>query len=436
MKILIVGGGGREHALAWKIRRSPLVTGLYCAPGNAGMAALADCVPIEPTDIVEIADFAAKIRIDLTVVGPELPLNLGLADELMKRGLRVFGPRQNAAEIESSKAFAKGFMARNGIPTAAFKIFRSAKEALSHLGARATRYPLVVKADGLAAGKGVVVAATKDEAASAVNSIMGERTFGASGDAVVVEECLEGNEVSFFAICDGTRLAPWPTCQDFKRAGDGDSGPNTGGMGSYSPSVYLDAQGFKEIVTKIMTPTVAAMAKEGRAYRGILYAGLMLTQEGPKVLEYNCRLGDPEAEALLPRMKSDIVPWLAFAADGALPADRSIEWRREASVTVVLASAGYPGSVEKGRTIWGLEPDVADAETVVFHCGTRRTPTGEIQTNGGRVLAVTSLAPSLRQAAERCYGAVSKIRFDGMHYRRDIAAKAMKRSGGGGEASE
>jgi len=427
MKILVIGGGGREHALVWKIRQSPLVSRIYCAPGNSGIAGLADCLPIEPSDIVELVDFAAKIKIDLTVIGPELPLNLGLADEMRKRDLRVFGPRKGAAEIEASKVFSKEFMTRHGIPTASYLVFRAEGDALSHLKARSTRYPLVVKADGLASGKGVVVAGSRDEAMSAVRRMMGERAFGAAGDAVIIEECLAGTEVSFFAICDGTRLIPWPTCQDFKRALDGDLGPNTGGMGSYSPSPYVDAGMFKEIVTRIMAPTVAGLAKEGRPYQGILYAGLMLTEGGPMVLEYNARLGDPEAEALLPRLKGDLVPWLVAAADGTLPIDQPIDWRREAAVTVVLTSHGYPGSYEKGKTIRGLLDAASLPEATVFHCGTRTLPTGETESAGGRVLAVTGVASTLELAARRAYDAVARIRFEGMSYRRDIALAAIQR---------
>jgi len=427
MKILVIGGGGREHALVWKIRQSPLVSRIYSAPGNSGMAGLADCLPIEPSDIVEIVDFAAKIRIDLTVVGPELPLNLGLADELRKRGLRVFGPRKGAAEIEASKVFAKEFMTRHGIPTAPYRIFRDEAETIAHLKARSTRYPLVVKADGLAAGKGVVVAANRAEATTAVRQMMGERAFGAAGDALVIEECLAGTEVSFFAICDGIRLIPWPTCQDFKRALDGDAGPNTGGMGSYSPSPYVDSALFKEIVSKIMSPTVAGLAKEGRPYQGILYAGLMLTERGPMVLEYNARLGDPETEALLPRLKGDLVPWLLAAADGALPVDRPIEWRREPAVSVVLASHGYPGKYEKGKTIRGLSEAAGLPDATVFHCGTRTLPTGEVQSAGGRVLAVTGLGATLELAARCAYEAIARIQFDGMSYRKDIASAAISK---------
>lgn len=426
MRILVIGSGGREHALVWKIRQSPLAEEVYCAPGNAGIASMADCVGIEPSDIIELADFAAKIKVDLTVVGPEFPLDLGIVDEFAKRGLRIFGPSNAAAQIESSKVFAKEFMERHGIPTAGFKVFGSEAETLEHLKAKSTRYPLVVKADGLAAGKGVVVAKDFAEAEAAVKKIMTDRVFGTSGDSVIVEECLEGVEVSFTAICDGLRLAAWPTSQDYKRAHDGDEGPNTGGMGCYSPSAYVDAETFKEILSEIMTPTVAGLAKEGRPYKGILYGGVMLTASGPKVLEFNCRLGDPECEALLPRMKSDLVPLLTAAADGALPLDGPIEWSKEAAVTVVLASGGYPGSFAKGATITGAE-EAASEGTAVFHCGTKRSAAGKLETAGGRVLAVTGTAPTLEAAARRSYEAASRIKFDKMHFRKDIAAKAIEK---------
>ncbi len=426
MRILVVGAGGREHALLWKIRRSPLARDLYCAPGNAGIADLADCVPVGAEDVIELADFAEKIRVDLTVVGPEVPLSLGIVDEFERRGLRIFGPSQAAAEIESSKVFAKEFMARHGIPTSAFQVFRTSDDALRHLDARSTRYPLVVKADGLAAGKGVVVAADRDEAASAVGSMMDEKAFGRSGDAIVVEECLSGVEVSFFALCDGTRLAPWPTSQDYKRALDGDEGPNTGGMGCYSPSAFVGDEQFREIMDRVMGPAVAGLGKEGRPYRGFLYAGLMLTAGGPKVLEFNCRLGDPEAEALLPRLKSDLVPFLAAAAEGILPTRRPLEWLRSPSVTVIAASAGYPGSSQKGKRISGLRDAAAVEGVEVFHCGTHRTASGEIESAGGRVLAVTGSRGSLSESAAAAYEAIGKVEFEGMRYRKDIAREAIE----------
>ncbi|HXI03641.1 MAG TPA: phosphoribosylamine--glycine ligase [Candidatus Saccharimonadales bacterium] len=426
MRVLVVGSGGREHALLWKIRRSPMVKELYCAPGNAGAADLADCVPIEAEDVSELADFAEKLRVDLTVVGPELPLSLGIVDEFARRGLRILGPGREAAKLESSKVFAKEFMARHGIPTAPFKVFRTAGDATRHVEDRATRFPLVVKADGLAGGKGVVIAKSREEAAAAISMIMEDRAFGSSGDALVVEDCLEGTEVSFFALCDGTRLAPWPTSQDYKRAFDGDRGPNTGGMGCYSPSPFVDDGLFAEIVASVMNPAVAGLAREGHPYRGFLYAGLMLTPQGPKVLEFNCRLGDPEAEALLPRLQSDLVPFMAAAAEGALPTHRPLEWKRGPSVTVIAASEGYPGSYAKGRAITGLAEAASVEGVVVFHSGTRKSVTGEIETAGGRVLAVTATRPTLQGSVSAAYEAVGRIHFQGMRFRKDIAARAVE----------
>jgi phosphoribosylamine--glycine ligase len=355
-------------------------------------------------------------------------LDLGIVDEFLKRDLKIFGPTRSAAEIESSKVFAKEFMARNDIPTAAFQVFRGESEAIAYLNEQTTKYPLVVKADGLAAGKGVFVCGSREQAREAVEKIMADKAFGSSGDAVIIEECLVGTEVSFTAISDGSRLAAWPTSQDFKRAFDGDDGPNTGGMGCYSPSAYVDSEIFKEILHKIMNPTIAAMGKEGRPYRGILYGGIMLTKEGPVVLEFNCRLGDPETEALLPRMKSDIVPVLMAAADGSLTAE-PIEWHGGAAVTVILASGGYPGSYQKGKTIDGLD-NLSDIDgTMVFHCGTRRSAGSKLETAGGRVLAVTGLAPTLKEAAQRSYDAAAKISFEKMHCRKDIAAEAIETVG-------
>ncbi len=421
----MVGGGGREHALLWKLRQSPMAGDLYCAPGNAGIAGLADCVPIGVEDIIELADFAEKIRIDLTVVGPEVPLSLGIVDEFERRGLRIFGPSQAAAEIESSKVFAKEFMARHGIPTAAFQVFRTPEDALRHLDDRDARYPLVIKADGLAAGKGVVVAADRDEAASAVTAIMLERAYGTPGDTIVVEECLRGTEVSFFALCDGTRLAPWPTSQDYKRALDGDKGPNTGGMGCYSPSPFVSEETFMEIMDRVMSPVVAGLGREGHPYRGFLYAGLMLTGEGPKVLEFNCRLGDPEAEAILPRLKSDLVPFLASAAEGMMPTHRPMEWLRSPTVTVIAAAAGYPSSSARGKKISGLEEASKVEGVEIFHSGTRLSASGEIETSGGRVLAVTGMRATLAGSAGASYEAIGRLSFEGIRYRKDIANGAI-----------
>ncbi|HKW51402.1 MAG TPA: phosphoribosylamine--glycine ligase, partial [Candidatus Eisenbacteria bacterium] len=341
MKVLVVGSGAREHALCWKLRGSPLVKELYCAPGNVGMAKIADRVPIDPSSIVELADFAGTIKVDLTVVGPELPLTLGIVDEFQKRDLPIFGATQAAAEIESSKVFAKEFMKKHKIPTARFEVCGSAGETRAALKKRKDGFPVVLKADGLAGGKGVILARDKKEADQAVEMLQVERRFGTAGDRVVVEEFLEGHEASFFALSDGQRVLPLVTCQDYKRLLDGDAGPNTGGMGGYSPSVHIDADTFREVMDSILLPTVAGLAEQGRPYRGVLYVGLMLTKKGPRVLEYNARFGDPEAELIAVRMKSDLLPVLQATLAGQLE-EITIEWLKARSACVVLAARGYP----------------------------------------------------------------------------------------------
>jgi phosphoribosylamine---glycine ligase len=424
MKVLVVGSGAREHALAWKIRRSPLVEELYCAPGNVGVAKDADRVPIDPSAIVELADFAASIKIDLTVVGPELPLSLGIADEFQKRDLPIFGATRAAAEIESSKVFAKEFMSKHSIPTAPFEIVASPEAARAALKKRKKDYPVVLKADGLAAGKGVVVAKNKKEADEAVETMLVERRFGSAGDRVVIEDCLEGVEASFFALSDGQRVLPLVTCQDYKRLADGDQGPNTGGMGGYSPSVHVDAGTFHAVMDTILVPTVAGLAAEGRPYRGVLYAGLMLTQSGPKVLEFNARFGDPEAELIAVRMKSDLVPVLQATLAGHLN-EIAIEWLKARAVCVVLASKGYPGEFAAGQPIGGIEAAAALPGVEVFHGGTAAKE-GKFVTSGGRVLAVTAVGGTFAEAARRCYEGVERIRFDGRQFRTDIAQDAIE----------
>ncbi len=419
MKVLVVGSGAREHALAWKLRGSSLVKELYCAPGNVGLAKIADRVPIDPSSIVELADFAATIKIDLTVVGPELPLTLGIVDEFQKRGLTIFGATQAAAEIESSKVFAKEFMKKHDIPTARFDIACSAAETRSLLKKRKGGFPVVLKADGLAGGKGVLVARDKKEAEEAIETLQVERRFGVAGDRVVLEEFLEGHEASFFALSDGERILPLVTCQDYKRLGDGDDGPNTGGMGGYSPSVHIDADTFREILDEILLPTIAGLAKEGRPYRGVLYVGLMLTKKGPRVLEYNARFGDPEAELIAVRMKSDLVPVLQATLGGRLE-EIAIDWLKARSVCVVLAARGYPGDAETGAPIAGIDAAEALESVEVFHSGTG-VKDGKFTVAGGRVLSVTALGASFAQARERCYQAAQAIQFEGRHYRTDIA---------------
>ncbi len=426
MKILVVGGGGREHALIWKIRQHPEVEEVFCAPGNPGIAALADCLPIDPTNLVELADFAKKMRIDLTVVGPELPLTMGIVDEFLKRGLRIFGPSSAAAEIEGSKAFAKEFLARHDIPTAAYQTFTSAREARSYLKSRDVSYPVVLKVDGLAAGKGVLVAADRKAASAFATDVLEDHTHGRAGDRLIIEEYLQGVEASFFALSDGVRVVPLVASQDYKQLGDGDTGPNTGGMGTVSPPAILDHEMFSRTLKEIILPTVSGLDAEGRTYRGLLYAGLMITDEGPKVLEFNARFGDPETQAMMPRLQSDLVGPMIASTEGRLQ-DVKLDWRREPCACVVLASDGYPGSYEKGLPITGLDRAEALENVHVFHAGTRRE--GEqILTQGGRVLGVTALGSDLPAALERAYQAVDLIQFQGKTFRRDIGYRSGRSS--------
>lgn len=425
VKVLIVGGGAREHAIAWKVRQSPIVKQLFAAPGNPGIATIATCVPVDAASVVELAALAEKQGIDLTIVGPELPLTLGIVEELEKRGLPVFGASSRAVAIESSKVFAKEFMARHGIPTAACEVFDSPDAAKGYLANSRTRYPLVVKADGLAGGKGVVVCADAKQARGAVLQMMEDRIHGNAGERIVVEEFLEGREASYFAISDGERFVPLVTCQDYKRAFDGDMGPNTGGMGAYSPSVYVDEALASEIETRIVAPTIAGLASEGRPYRGVLYAGVMLTSQGPRVLEFNARFGDPETQVLMPRAAFDIVPLMASAASGRLE-DAAVAWRRESAATVVLASAGYPGAYARGMSIEGLAEAEGIEGVVVFQAGTAATTRGPVVA-GGRVLSVTALGRDVSAAVERAYEAVARLRFEGMHFRTDIGRDAIRR---------
>jgi phosphoribosylamine--glycine ligase len=428
MKILMIGGGGREHALLWKLRQSSEVEALYCAPGNAGIASVADRVPIEPTSIVEAAEFAEKAHVDLTVVGPELPLTLGIVDEFSKRSIPIFGPTQAAAELEGSKVFAQEFMGRHGIPTAEFKVLTAFEETKKYLGSKEVSYPVVLKVDGLAAGKGVVIAGDRAEAEEFARGVLEDRAYGNAGDRLIVEECLQGREASFFALSDGKRVVPLVSCQDYKRLGDGDSGPNTGGMGSLSPSPALDTDLFARILKEIVIPTVSGLDEEGRSYRGLLYTGLMLTAEGPKVLEFNVRFGDPETQSLMPRVGGDLAAALGATAAGNLEGVR-IDWRREVCVSVVLASGGYPGKYGTGHPIEGLgEAEALDGVTV-FHAGTRQEE-DQVLTCGGRVLAVSALATDYSAARTLAYQAVERIRFEGKTIRNDIAADAV--SGGAG----
>jgi phosphoribosylamine--glycine ligase len=425
MKVLVVGNGGREHALAWKIRQSPLVKEVYCAPGNGGIEAIADCVPIETSNIIELADFAQTIKADLTVVGPELPMVLGVADEFQRRGLSIFCPTRAAAEIEGSKAYAREFMRRHDVPGPRFELCDSPEAARDFVKRAPFGYPMVVKADGLASGKGTTVAANADEALAAVAHLMVDRRFGTAGARIVMEEFLEGDEVSFLAFSDGSRVVPMTSVQDHKRAADGDKGDNTGGMGTVSPSTSLSLDAHKQIMQEIILPTVKGLSAEGRRYQGVLYAGLMITAQGPRVLEFNARFGDPETQVLMARLRSDIVPVLKAVADGEL-GDTRLEWAKEPAVCVVLAARGYPGEVETGAEIEGVDALADEKDVMVFHAATARRD-GRLVTVGGRVLGVTALGANLEQAIERAYEAAARVRFDGMHYRHDIGRKALAR---------
>lgn len=427
MRILVVGSGGREHALAWKLRRSPRVRRVVCVPGNAGIENDAHCLPIDPADHEALASVVAKERIDLVVVGPEAPLAAGLADCLQERGVPVVGPGRTAARLESSKVFAKEFMARHGIPTAPFTVYSRPDEAVKFLESRSARYPLVVKADGLAAGKGVVVARERAQAVEAVRRIMVAREFGAAGDRVIIEDCLEGSEASYIVFTDGEAIVPAVAAQDHKAVFDGDQGPNTGGMGAYSTDDILGPELEQAVLDRIIRPAIAGMRAEGAPFRGILYAGLMLTAAGPQVLEFNVRMGDPEAQVILPRLESDLALLCELLAGGRL-GEYEARWSKNAAVCVVLASGGYPGSYEKGKIITGLEMAAEVRRVVIFHAGTARRDSSFI-THGGRVLGVTAVAADLAEAMMAAYEAVNKIHFEGMHYRRDIGAKGLRPHG-------
>jgi phosphoribosylamine--glycine ligase len=419
MKILVIGGGGREHALCWKLRQSPRVTGLFCAPGNAGTESLGRNVAIPISDLDGLARFAQDEGVGLTVVGPDDALAGGIVDLFEARGLRIFGPTRAAAQFESSKAFAKRFMERHGIPTARFGEFTESAEA--HRFCQGMTYPVVIKADGLALGKGVVIAANADEAAKAIYRIMDRRQFGEAGRRIVIEEFLNGEECSLHALVDGRSYAMFPSAQDHKRALDGDEGPNTGGMGAYSPARVLTPALERAAREQVLDPFMRGLEAEGIVFKGLLYPGLMVTREGLKVLEFNCRFGDPETQAFMPRLKTDLVEVLEAVIDGRL-ADCPLEWRDQAAVCVVIASGGYPGDYGKGMEISGIE--AAEREATVFHAGTRRIG-GRVVTAGGRVLGVTALGADVRAARERAYAAVEKIKFEGAYYRGDIAAKGL-----------
>ncbi|MBE9504345.1 MAG: phosphoribosylamine--glycine ligase [Proteobacteria bacterium] len=424
MKVLVIGSGGREHALIWKIQQSPKVSHTYCAPGNAGIAEIAETVNLSASDIEGLARFASKNEVDLTIVGPEVPLTMGIVDLFEKSGLKIFGPSKKAAEMEGSKSFSKEIMKKYGIPTAAYESFTSKEEALTYIDRVGA--PIVIKADGLAAGKGVVVAMTVEEAKAAVHSIMGEKVFGSAGNSVVIEEFMEGEEASILAFSDGKNVAMLPSAQDHKPIFDDDYGPNTGGMGAYSPAPVITKEMEKEILETIIIPTIKGMASEGRAYKGILYTGLMITDKRPKVVEFNARFGDPECQPLMMRMESDIIPVMEASTDGTL--DKvDIKWKEGASVCVVMASKGYPGSYKKGQVISGLDTLKKEENVFVFHAGTKES--GEdVVTNGGRVLGVTATGENVKNAITRAYGAVHKINWDGAYFRKDIGKKALERN--------
>lgn len=423
MKVLVVGGGGREHALVWKIAQSPLVEKVYCAPGNPGTALIAQNVDVAVDNLEALLELAKLEGIDLTVVGPELPLSLGLVDLFEEHGLKVFGARKNAAIIEASKAFSKDLMQKYDVPTAAYGVFTEVEPAVSFIDQ--TGIPIVIKADGLAAGKGVIIAETRDEAVAAVTDMLSGNAFGSAGSRVVIEEFLKGEEASFLAFTDGKNIIPLASAQDHKAVFDGDKGPNTGGMGAYSPAPVVTPDIHEKAMTEVMRRTVDGMAAEGRVYQGVLYAGLMIDGDSVKTLEFNARFGDPECQPLLMRMKSDIVPILLAVASGDI-SKVEIEWHDKAAVCVVLASHGYPGDYQKGDVIAGLEDAARIDDLVVFHAGTKSVD-GKIVTSGGRVLGVTALGNSVQEAIEHAYQGVRVISWRGMHYRKDIGAKAIGR---------
>ena len=419
LKVLVIGNGAREHALVWKLSQSPKVSEIYAAPGNAGIASKATIVNIKPTDIKSLAAAVQEKRIDLTVVGPEVPLAQGIVDIFQSRNLKIFGPSKSAARIESSKVFAKNLMYKYGIPCAKSKNFSSYKDAVDYV--KKQHCPIVLKADGLAAGKGVIIANTTDEALTALSDIMERRAFGDAGNSVVVEEFLVGKEVSLLAFTDGTAVVPMVPACDYKRVGDGDTGLNTGGMGSYSPPGFFGPEMVKKVKKTILEPVVKAMAKEGYPYRGVLYAGLMVTKDGPKVMEFNCRFGDPETQAMLPRLDTDLVDIMLAVIDGNLKKIK-IHWRNDACVGVILASGGYPGQYVTGLPITGL--DTVDDDVMVFHAGTKSSD-GAICTDGGRVFTVTALGRNIAEARDKVYRNISRISFNGCHYRRDIGQREV-----------
>ncbi len=423
MKVLLVGNGGREHALAWKLKQSAHLKHLFCAPGNAGIAKLATCVPIKPDDIKELVDFALDMKVELTVVGPEAPLALGIVDAFQKEGLPIFGPTRAAAQIEASKSFAKTIMRRMSIPTGAFKRCTDLESALS--GLDEFRPPYVIKADGLAAGKGVIIAQSRADAELAVRECMEKKAFGEAGNLVLIEEYLEGEELSIFGLSDGERVVPMQPAQDHKRINDGDQGPNTGGMGAYSPIPHMPESVIAEALDLVLRPAIHGLAEQGTPYRGLLYAGLIRTDAGLKVIEFNCRFGDPETQVILPLLEDDLL-LLMMECVGCGLHRQKLNFAPGGATCVVAASGGYPGPYESGHPISGLD-EAAGEQALVFHAGTRQRD-GAVVTAGGRVLNIVGVGPDLEEATARAYDAASKINFKDMHYRRDIAHRVLKRS--------
>ena len=429
MKVLVIGSGGREHALVWKISQSSRVGKIDCAPGNGGIGQIAELVAVSPEEIEKLADFATKERIDLTVVGPELPLTLGISDLFKRKGLKIFGPDREAARLEGSKAFAKGLLQENHIPTASFATFSDsdANSAKRYLAER--KPPYVIKADGLAAGKGVIICSDRKEAEAAIDDILVRKLFGQAGEKVVIEEFLQGEEASFMALTDGEHILALASSQDHKRVFDGDRGPNTGGMGAYSPAPVVTPEVHRRILNEILKPLLVGLKKKGVRYSGVIYVGLMVADDGPKVLEFNARFGDPECQPIMMRLKSDLVSLLEATIDGKLDQVEA-EWHRDAAVCVVLCAQGYPGSYEKGKEIRGLEKLKHWQRGLVFHAGTTEKQ-GRLLTSGGRVLGVTALGGNIQEAVQEVYRAVEEIEWEGMHYRRDIARRALKKDEGG-----
>ncbi|MBU1864311.1 MAG: phosphoribosylamine--glycine ligase [Candidatus Omnitrophica bacterium] len=425
MKVLVIGSGGREHTLAWKIHQSKMVKELFCAPGNGGMSQIATCVPLQMDDIEGLKAFSLKNKINLTVVGPELPLVNGIVDEFEKVGLCIFGPNKEASQLEGSKVFAKTIMSKYGIPTAPYKVFEDSNTAKNYV--IESEPPFVIKADGLAAGKGVIVTKTTEEAVQAITNILDNKVFGSAGNKIIIEDFVEGEELSVLAFTDGQSILPLASSQDHKRAFDNDEGPNTGGMGAYSPCPLVSQDDVHVIVEKAIKPAVAGLKQEGITYKGLIYAGIMISKQGPIVLEFNVRFGDPETQAVIPRLKGDLVPILLEVAKGKLET-KKLAWDHRSCVSVVLASGGYPGSYQKGLTINGLEKVPVSNDCMVFHAGTVRDDKGMFTTNGGRVLSVSALGETLKESQKNVYGLMQNITFTDAFYRGDIGTKALQHS--------